>query len=136
MGFSVFPWGDDPRHRGVVRRWIVAELENSLRRLSTDSIDLYQMHRPRAERIVRPWAGVARRSAVSFLDASWRSYESASCWPTPWRTPRHFSTTSEYADTSRTPASLLWWFSRPTKDCCSSTATTASPPRGPEARLR
>jgi aryl-alcohol dehydrogenase-like predicted oxidoreductase len=38
--------GDDPNSRGVSRRWIVAEAENSLRRLGTDWIDLYQMHRP------------------------------------------------------------------------------------------
>src|SRR4029453_4678225 len=38
--------GDDPNHRGNSRRWIVAEVENSLRRLGTDYIDLYQIHRP------------------------------------------------------------------------------------------
>ncbi len=32
--------------RGNSRRWIVAEVENSLRRLQTDWIDLYQVHRP------------------------------------------------------------------------------------------
>jgi aryl-alcohol dehydrogenase-like predicted oxidoreductase len=40
------PMGEDPNQRGVSRRWIVAEVENSLRRLGTDWIDLYQMHRP------------------------------------------------------------------------------------------
>jgi aryl-alcohol dehydrogenase-like predicted oxidoreductase len=38
--------GDDPNHRGNSRRWIVQEVENSLRRLGTDWIDLYQVHRP------------------------------------------------------------------------------------------
>src|SRR3712207_549709 len=38
--------GDDPNHRGNSRRWIVREVENSLRRLRTDWIDLYQIHRP------------------------------------------------------------------------------------------
>ena len=37
--------GDDPNQRGVSRRWIVQEVENSLRRLNTDWIDLYQIHR-------------------------------------------------------------------------------------------
>jgi aryl-alcohol dehydrogenase-like predicted oxidoreductase len=37
--------GDDPNHRGVSRRWIIQEVENSLRRLNTDWIDLYQIHR-------------------------------------------------------------------------------------------
>ncbi|MCW3002867.1 MAG: aldo/keto reductase [Conexibacter sp.] len=37
--------GDDPNRRGVSRRWIIQEIENSLRRLNTDWIDLYQIHR-------------------------------------------------------------------------------------------
>ena len=40
------PMDDDPNRRGVSRRWIITEVENSLRRLGTDWIDLYQMHRP------------------------------------------------------------------------------------------
>jgi aryl-alcohol dehydrogenase-like predicted oxidoreductase len=38
--------GDDPNEFGNSRRWIVKEVENSLRRLQTDWIDLYQIHRP------------------------------------------------------------------------------------------
>jgi len=37
--------GDDPNEVGNSRRWIVREVENSLRRLGTDWIDLYQVHR-------------------------------------------------------------------------------------------
>jgi aryl-alcohol dehydrogenase-like predicted oxidoreductase len=40
------PMGDDPNARGNSRRWIVRECESSLRRLQTDWIDLYQIHRP------------------------------------------------------------------------------------------
>jgi len=40
------PMDDNPNHRGNSRRWIVQEIENSLRRLGTDWIDLYQIHRP------------------------------------------------------------------------------------------
>jgi aryl-alcohol dehydrogenase-like predicted oxidoreductase len=38
--------GGDPNRRGNSRRWIVREVEDSLRRLNTDWIDLYQVHRP------------------------------------------------------------------------------------------
>jgi aryl-alcohol dehydrogenase-like predicted oxidoreductase len=40
------PMGEDPNQRGNSRRWIVKEVENSLQRLQTDWIDLYQIHRP------------------------------------------------------------------------------------------
>ena len=40
------PMGDDPNRRGNSRRWIMTEVENSLRRLQTGHIDLYQIHRP------------------------------------------------------------------------------------------
>lgn len=38
--------GSDPNEQGNSRRWIIREVENSLRRLGTDWIDLYQVHRP------------------------------------------------------------------------------------------
>jgi aryl-alcohol dehydrogenase-like predicted oxidoreductase len=41
--------GGDPNKRGNSRRWIIREVENSLRRLQTDWIDLYQVHRPDPE---------------------------------------------------------------------------------------
>ena len=39
----------DPNEQGNSRRWIIQECENSLRRLGTDYIDLYQIHRPDPE---------------------------------------------------------------------------------------
>jgi aryl-alcohol dehydrogenase-like predicted oxidoreductase len=39
------PMGTDPNEAGNSRRWIIREAENSLRRLGTDWIDLYQIHR-------------------------------------------------------------------------------------------
>lgn len=43
---SHLPMGEDPNRRGNSRRWIVTAVEESLRRLDTDHIDLLQMHRP------------------------------------------------------------------------------------------
>lgn len=40
------PMGEKPNERGASRRWIVQACEASLRRLRTDRIDLYQIHRP------------------------------------------------------------------------------------------
>ncbi|MGH4029557.1 aldo/keto reductase [Actinomycetota bacterium Odt1-20B] len=41
-----FPMGEVPNRGGNSRRWIVRAVEDSLRRLGTDWIDLYQIHRP------------------------------------------------------------------------------------------
>jgi aryl-alcohol dehydrogenase-like predicted oxidoreductase len=40
------PTGTDPNQQGASRRWIMTAVENSLRRLQTDHIDVYQIHRP------------------------------------------------------------------------------------------
>jgi aryl-alcohol dehydrogenase-like predicted oxidoreductase len=41
-----FPLTEGPNRGGNSRRWILREVEDSLRRLGTDWIDLYQVHRP------------------------------------------------------------------------------------------
>jgi len=40
------PMSENPNHRGGSRKWIMREVENSLQRLQTDYLDLYQVHRP------------------------------------------------------------------------------------------
>ncbi|OLZ58976.1 aldo/keto reductase [Amycolatopsis keratiniphila] len=39
------PMGEERNHQGASRRWLVTELDNSLRRLDVDHVDLYQVHR-------------------------------------------------------------------------------------------
>ncbi|MCW2539297.1 MAG: aldo/keto reductase [Frankiales bacterium] len=49
MDVAIGQPGGDPNHRGNSRRWIIQAVEGSLRRLGTDWIDLYQVHRPEAD---------------------------------------------------------------------------------------
>ncbi|MGW4295880.1 aldo/keto reductase [Micromonospora chersina] len=42
---ATLPMGDERNHRGGSRRWLVTALDDSLRRLGVDHVDLYQMHR-------------------------------------------------------------------------------------------
>jgi aryl-alcohol dehydrogenase-like predicted oxidoreductase len=42
---ATMPMEEERSHRGSSRRWLVTELDNSLRRLGVDHIDLFQMHR-------------------------------------------------------------------------------------------
>ena len=40
-----FPMGDDPNQKGLSRKHILHAIDDSLRRLGTDYVDLYQIHR-------------------------------------------------------------------------------------------
>src|SRR2546421_2546058 len=66
--------GDDPNERGNSRRWIVREVENSLRRLETDWIDLYQIHRPEPQTEVDETLGaltdLVRDGKVRYIGSS------------------------------------------------------------------
>jgi len=66
--------GDDPNERGNSRRWIVREVENSLRRLRTDWIDLYQIHRPEADTDIDETLGaltdLVRAGKVRYIGSS------------------------------------------------------------------
>ncbi|MET7772920.1 aldo/keto reductase [Nocardia sp. NPDC005366] len=42
---ATMPMGEERNHQGSSRRWLVTELDNSLRRLGVDHVDLYQIHR-------------------------------------------------------------------------------------------
>ncbi len=51
------PVDDDPAHRGNSRRWIIRAVEDSLRRLGVDHLDLYQVHRPESVTAVEETVG-------------------------------------------------------------------------------
>jgi aryl-alcohol dehydrogenase-like predicted oxidoreductase len=68
------PMGDDPNQRGNSRRWIIQEVEHSLRRLNTDWIDLYQMHRPEPGTDIEETLGalddLVRQGKVRYIGSS------------------------------------------------------------------
>jgi aryl-alcohol dehydrogenase-like predicted oxidoreductase len=68
------PMGDDPNQRGNSRRWIAKEVEASLRRLGTDWIDLYQIHRPEQDTDIDETLGaltdLVRQGKVRYIGSS------------------------------------------------------------------
>jgi aryl-alcohol dehydrogenase-like predicted oxidoreductase len=65
---------EDPNQAGSSRRWIVREVEHSLRRLQVDHIDLYQVHRPRPEVDIDETLGaltdLVRQGKIRYLGTS------------------------------------------------------------------
>lgn len=68
------PMGDGPNLGGGSRKWILREVEDSLRRLGTDYIDLYQVHRPSAVMDVEETLGaltdLVRQGKVRYIGSS------------------------------------------------------------------
>jgi aryl-alcohol dehydrogenase-like predicted oxidoreductase len=66
--------GDDPNQFGNSRRWIIREVEDSLRRLGTDWIDLYQIHRPEDDTDIDETLGaltdLVRQGKVRYIGSS------------------------------------------------------------------
>ncbi|MFT4083832.1 MAG: aldo/keto reductase [Nocardioides sp.] len=80
------PIGEEPNHRGGSRRWIIREVEESLRRLETDYIDLYQVHRPSPDTDVEETLGaltdLVRDGKVRYLGSS--SYPASQIVEAQW----------------------------------------------------
>jgi aryl-alcohol dehydrogenase-like predicted oxidoreductase len=74
------PMGQDPNERGNSRRWLVRECENSLRRLGTDYIDLYQIHRPAPDTDVDETLG----ALSDLIRAGKICYAGSSTFPAAW----------------------------------------------------
>ncbi|MEY4136848.1 MAG: hypothetical protein RL205_976 [Actinomycetota bacterium] len=68
------PMGANPNMGGASRRWIIRSVEDSLRRLGTDYIDLYQMHRPSTTTDLEETLGVLtdliRQGKVRYIGTS------------------------------------------------------------------
>ena len=100
------PMSDDPNQRGGSRRWIMREFENSLRRLNTDFIDLYQVHRPSQDIDVEETLGaltdLVRQGKVRYIGSS--SYAGSQIVEAQWASrERHL----ERFVTEQPPYSIL-----------------------------
>ena len=78
------PMGEGPNQRGLSRKAIEEQVDHSLRRLQTDVIDLYQIHRPDP---TTPWAetletlsDLVRRGKVRYLGCSTNHYGGKGLW--------------------------------------------------------
>jgi aryl-alcohol dehydrogenase-like predicted oxidoreductase len=77
---------DDPNQRGGSRRWIIREVENSLKRLGTEYIDLYQVHRPSADTDISETLGalsdLVRQGKIRYIGSS--SYSGSQIVEAQW----------------------------------------------------
>ncbi len=80
------PMGEDPNHRSGSRRWIMRAVEDSLRRLGTDHIDLYQVHRPSqdtdVEDTLSALTDLVRQGKIRYLGSS--SYAASQIVEAQW----------------------------------------------------
>jgi aryl-alcohol dehydrogenase-like predicted oxidoreductase len=78
------PVGESPNQRGLSRKAIQEQVENSLRRLDTDVIDLYQIHRPDpttpVEETLSTLSDLVRQGKVRYLGLSTNHYEGPALW--------------------------------------------------------
>lgn len=85
------PMGSDPNQRGGSRRWIMNEVENSLRRLGTDHIDLYQVHRPTPDIDIDETLGaltdLVRQGKVRYIGSS--SFSGSQIVEAQWAAREH-----------------------------------------------
>ena len=98
--------GEGPNQSGGSRYWIMKECENSLRRLGTDHIDLYQVHRPspgtEVEETVGALTDLVRAGKVRYIGSS--SYSGSQIVEAQWASrERHL----ERFVTEQPPYSIL-----------------------------
>jgi aryl-alcohol dehydrogenase-like predicted oxidoreductase len=78
------PMGPGPNQRGLSRKAIQEQVENSLRRLGTDVIDLYQIHRPDpttpVEETLSALNDLVRQGKVRYLGLSTNHYAGEALW--------------------------------------------------------
>ena len=80
------PMSDEPNRRGGSRKWIMRSVEDSLQRLQTDYIDLYQVHRPSPDTDVEETLGalsdLVHQGKVRYIGSS--SYAASQIVEAQW----------------------------------------------------
>src|SRR3954466_5005810 len=111
------PMGEDPNRRGGSRRWIVRAVEDSLRRLGTDWIDLYQVHRPDpavdVEETLGALTDLVQQGKVRYVGSSSTR---------PARSSKRSGLRASGVCSASAPSS------RPTPYWCAASSSTCSPP--------
>jgi aryl-alcohol dehydrogenase-like predicted oxidoreductase len=78
------PVGPGPNQRGLSRKAILEQVENSLRRLGTDVIDLYQIHRPDPttpiEETLSALTDLVRQGKVRYIGCSTNHFAGEAMW--------------------------------------------------------
>jgi aryl-alcohol dehydrogenase-like predicted oxidoreductase len=111
---SVAPMGEGPYWQGASRKYIMDAVEDCLRRLDTDYIDLYQMHRPDPktpiEETLRTLEDLVRSGKVRYIGSSnysgWQVVEAHWTAKTEHLTP-YISAQNEYSLLQRGPEAEL-----------------------------
>ena len=107
--------GEEPNRQGNSRRWIIRAVEDSLRRLGTDWIDLYQVHRPDPahdiEETLSALTDLVRQGKVRYIGCStfprarsWRRSGSRATGSCSVSSPSSRRTRSSSAHRGRRPA--------------------------------
>ena len=116
--------GEGPNERGNSRRWIIREVESSLRRLNTDWIDLYQIHRPERDTDIEETLG---RSATWFEPA--RCATSAHRPSPPRRSSRRSGSPERRGSSVSSPSNrrIRCLRAASSRTCCRPVCATRSP---------
>jgi aryl-alcohol dehydrogenase-like predicted oxidoreductase len=142
------PMGAEPNHRGGSRRWIMRSVEDSLRRLGTDYIDLYQVHRPSQDTDIQEtlsaltdlvrqgkvrYIGSSSYAASQIVEAQWAARDRRLDGSSPSNRPTR-SWCAASRPTSYRPPTDMAWASSPTArseavGCLAGGARTTPRPR-------
>ena len=129
------PMGDSRDQRGTSRRWLMEAVEGSLRRLATDVIDLYQIHRPDPQTPIGEtlralddlvtagkvrYIGYSNFAAWQVVEGQWTARSEHLTTPSPPRTTSTCSGARSSPASSPSPERTVWESSRTSRSSLAS----------------